>query len=188
VAEFSGRLSLHTRLGRVDAATAARLHPNDLARVVRALEVWELTGRPISAWQKQWDRHKDNTNGVSDRAMSLSDRGPAPRALALQIPRSELYARINARVSAMIAAGLLDEVRGLRQLPQPISREATQALGYKEMFAYLDGQATWEETVMQIQTRSRHFAKRQLTWFRRLSECYPATKELTFALWGLTIK
>jgi tRNA dimethylallyltransferase len=88
----------------------------------------------------------------------------------------------------MIAAGLVDEVRALRQLPRPLSREAAQALGYKEMFAYLDGQATLQETVAQIRTRSRNYAKRQLTWFRHLPQCRPATRELTFALWGSTMR
>jgi len=87
----------------------------------------------------------------------------------------------------MIEAGLVDEVRALRQLPRPLSREATQALGYKEMFAYLDGQATLKDTETRIQTRSRNFAKRQLTWFRHLPECRPANKQLTFSLWGLTM-
>jgi tRNA dimethylallyltransferase len=103
--------------------------------------------------------------------------------LYLDVPRAELYARIDARVHAMIAGGLVDEVRALRQLPRPLSREAAQALGYKETFAYLDGQATLAETVRQIQTRSRQFAKRQLTWFRHLPNCRPATRDLTFALW-----
>jgi tRNA dimethylallyltransferase len=102
------------------------------------------------------------------------------------LPREELYARINARVEQMLAAGLVEEVRVLRGLPRPLSREATQALGYKEVIAYLDGKLSLTETVVQIQTRSRNFAKRQVTWFRHLPECRPNTPELTFATWGLT--
>jgi tRNA dimethylallyltransferase len=87
----------------------------------------------------------------------------------------------------MIADGLVDEVRALRRLSRPPGREASQALGYKEMFAHLDGRATLAETVALIQARSRQFAKRQLTWFRHLPGCRAATRELTFAAWGLTM-
>jgi tRNA dimethylallyltransferase len=171
-AEQHGREALHARLAGVDPATAARLHPNDVRRVVRALEVWELTGRPISAWQQQW-------SGGGD--------GLAGRVVWLDLPRAELYARINARVERMIAGGLVEEVRALRRLPRPLGREASQALGYKEMFAHLDGRATLAETVALIQTRSRQFAKRQVTWFRHLPGCRPVTPQLTFAAWGLTM-
>jgi tRNA dimethylallyltransferase len=173
-AERHGREALHARLAQVDPVTAARVYPNDVRRVVRALEVWELTGRPISAWQREWPGP-----GSQDSAV--------PSALWLDLPRAELYARINARVEQMVAGGLVDEVRALRRLPRPLSREASQALGYKEMFAHLDGRATLAETVALIQTRSRQFAKRQLTWFRHLPGCRPATRELTFAAWGLTM-
>lgn len=166
-AECVGRAALHARLAGVDPATAARLHPNDLRRVVRALEVRELTGRPISAWQTQW----------AQQSVSLHDR-----ILCLDRPRADLYARIDARVRQMIDAGLVEEVRALRRLPRPISREAAQAVGYKEMFAHLDGRAELEETIAQIQTRSRNLAKRQLTWFRHLPECRMVCEELTFAL------
>jgi tRNA dimethylallyltransferase len=84
----------------------------------------------------------------------------------------------------MVKGGLVEEVRKLRQLPYPLSREATQALGYKEMFAYLDSQASLEETIERIQTRTRNFAKRQITWFRHLPEVQPATEELTLRLWA----
>jgi tRNA dimethylallyltransferase len=156
-AERAGRAALHARLAAVDPAAAARLHPNDLRRVVRALEVWQLTGRPISAWQQQWS----------------GERRRAHPVLWLDLPREELYARIDARVGRMMEAGLVDEVRALRRLPRPLSREAAQALGYKELFDHLDGRASLEEAVERIRARSRHFAKRQLTWFRHLPECVP---------------
>jgi tRNA dimethylallyltransferase len=177
-AERDGRQALHDRLARVDAAAAARLHPNDLRRVTRALEVWELTGRPISAWQTQWGA------GLPRRG---AEEG-VPRCLWLDRPRAELYRRIDERVRRMIDEGLVEEVRALRRLGRPLSRAAAQALGYKEMFAYLDGRAGLAETVRLIQTRSRQFAKRQLTWFRHLPECRPAAEELTFQLWGLTMR
>jgi tRNA dimethylallyltransferase len=176
-AEQLGGAELHRRLAEVDPAAAARLHPNDVRRVIRALEVWELTGRPISAWQSQWARGRPGAATT-----------PGPRVLWLNVPREELYARINIRVVRMIETGLVEEVRALRQLGRPLSREAAQALGYKEVCAYLEGTGTLEETIERIQTRSRQFAKRQLTWFRQMPECRGVTRELTFALCGLTIK
>lgn len=224
-AEQLGQQTLHDRLARVDPISAARLHVNDVRRVIRALEVWELTGRPISSWQKQWrdrenpgpssehrvpnteyrqndeakdrERHNEsrmhsiNTSVLStpDSVLGSSSCGSSlNRVLWVDLPRTELYAHIDTRVRQMIEAGLVEEVRALRQLPRPLSREATQALGYKEMFAYLDGQATLEETISQIQTRSRNLAKRQLTWFRHLPEARPVSKDLTFVLWGSKIK
>jgi tRNA dimethylallyltransferase len=164
---------LHARLAAVDPVSAARLHPNDVRRIIRALEVWEITGRPISDWQTQWN---------SKMLQELDGR-----CFFLDLPRAQLYARIDARVERMIAEGLVDEVRALRQLERPLSREAGQALGYKEMFAFLDGQADLIETIQNIQRRSRRFAKRQMTWFRHLPPCRPIRPELTFAAWGLTM-
>jgi tRNA dimethylallyltransferase len=170
-----GPFALHERLERVDPAAAGRLHPNDLRRVIRALEVWQLTGRPISAWQTQWE------------ASATDDPSGPSRVLWLDLPRPELYARIDARVERMFADGLVDEVRALRAQQQPLSPQACQALGYKEVFAHLEGTATLAETIAHVQTRSRNFAKRQISWFRHLPECRPATWELTWALWAPTI-
>ena len=103
------------------------------------------------------------------------------------MPRAELYSRIDARVDRMIEAGFIDEARNLLNLRHPLSREAAQAVGYKEMFEHLEGRTTLSEAVTRIQKRSRHFAKRQLAWFRHLPECRFVTNQLTFALWGLTI-
>jgi tRNA dimethylallyltransferase len=175
-AERLGGAALHARLAAVDPASSARLHPNDVRRLVRALEVWQLTGRPLSAWQTQWP------------ALSAENSLPGtPRVLWLDLPRDELYARIDARVRQMFDAGLVEEAQALRRLPRPLSREAAQAVGYKETFAYLDGRATRDETISLIQKRSRHLARRQLTWFRQMPECRPVTRELTFALWGSTM-
>jgi len=169
-AEQNGKAALHARLARVDPASAARLHFNDVRRVIRALEVWELTGRPISAWQTQWSG-------------SAGDGEHVPRVLWLDLPRPDLYARIDARVGEMLAAGLVEEVRRLRALPHHVSREAAQALGYKELFDFLDGKLALEAAVERMRTRTRNFAKRQITWFRHLSPCRPATRELTFSSW-----
>lgn len=163
-AEREGREALHRRLEAIDPRTAARLHPNDVRRVVRALEVHALTGRPISAWQTTWD----SPGFTADAAAS-----PPPARIpvvVLERPRPELYERINRRVEAMFAAGWVEEVRRLRTLPHPLSREASQALGYREMLSQLDSPpAVWSELVELIQTRTRQFAKRQLTWFRHLA-------------------
>lgn len=148
--EAEDRFVLHARLAEVDPPTATRLHPNDVRRVVRALEVFALTGRPISSFQESWSAP------------------PAPIPIVvLDRPRDELYRRIDSRVEAMLAAGWLDECRRLRE--SPLSREAGQALGYPELLAFLAGTGPpWNETVARICTRTRQFAKRQLTWFRRL--------------------
>lgn len=163
-AERDGKELLHARLAAVDPKTASRLHPNDVRRVVRALEVYRLTGKPISAWQQTWDT----------AAFAATDAPPpaAIPAVVLELPREMLYDRINRRVGAMLAAGWLDEVRRLRE--RPLSREASQALGYRELFAYLDGTGgTLDETADLIRTRTRQFAKRQLTWFRHLPTLRP---------------
>jgi tRNA dimethylallyltransferase len=87
----------------------------------------------------------------------------------------------------MFDAGLVEEAAALRRLPQPLSREAAQALGYREVFAYLDGGLSLEEAIRLVQTRSRNFAKRQLTWFRRLPGCLPMSGQLTEADWERTM-
>jgi tRNA dimethylallyltransferase len=174
-AQQRGGKALHERLTQMDPVSGRRVHPHDLRRVIRALEVLELTGRPISAWQQQWGQESEGADAV-------------PRAVWLDIPREELYARIDRRVEAMFATGLVDETRRLRALPKSLSREAGQALGYKEVSAHLNGAISLEETIRLVQTRSRHFAKRQVTWFRHLPEVRPATPELTEALWKITIR
>jgi tRNA dimethylallyltransferase len=193
-AERDGPEKLHERLARFDPLTAARLHTNDLRRIVRALEVAELTGRPISSWQTEW-------------AATTADLQAKARVGWLDVPRAMLYERIDARVLKMFETGLVEEARRLHLLDRPLSREAGQALGYKEMFAYLDGQVGLEETIQAVQRRTRNLAKRQITWFRHLPSCRPVApppellspgdggerkadrgRELTFALWGLTIE
>lgn len=171
-AEREGKIALHAKLEAVDPKTAARLHPNDLRRVVRALEVFHLTGKPISAWQQTWD---------TPAFAESPDAAPPPAAIpavVLELPREELYRRVNVRVDAMLQAGWLDEVRRLRELPKPIGREAGQALGYRELLHFLEsGSPNWEETVTSIRTHTRQFAKRQLTWFRHLPRCVPVSAD-----------
>ena len=103
--------------------------------------------------------------------------------MAIDVPRVDLYFRIDRRVESMFAAGWVDEVRRLRALPRPLSREASQALGYREILEYLDGRRSLEETVAEVQLRTRQFAKRQLTWFRALPGCETVNAKLTFERW-----
>jgi tRNA dimethylallyltransferase len=176
-AQTLGPASLHQQLAAVDPISAERIHPNDIRRMVRALEVFELTGKRMSDWQTQWIGVRGQGSGVRDQESST--------VLSLDLPREQLYERINRRVEEMFASGLVDEVRELRAMQPPLSHEARQALGYKEVFDLLDGKATLAETIVQVQMRSRNFAKRQISWFRHLPECRPVTVELTWTLWKM---
>lgn len=147
---------LHEQLRAVDPLAAERLHPQDAKRLIRALEVYEKTGQPISALQKQFDQ-----------ALPIEQT----RVFVLDWPRDDLYRRINARVDAMFANGLVDEVRGLLARGVQFSHTAAQALGYREVLSHLAGDCTLEFAKERVQARTRAFARRQLTWFRSLSEC-----------------
>jgi tRNA dimethylallyltransferase len=150
-AETFGSAALHERLTNVDPATATRLHPNDAVRIVRALEVYETTGTPISLYQAQ------------DRAT----RAPRPALrLGLTLPRPALYARIEQRVDAMLSMGLVDEVRGLLAQGYSADLSPLGSLGYKEIIAYLHGETEYDTAVRDIKQNTRRFAKRQQTWFR----------------------
>lgn len=156
LAKRSGPAALHAQLEQLDPAAAARLHPNDLRRVIRAIEVARRTGTGMSQTQGHGPRPE-------------SER---PRCVVwLEPPRAWLRERIERRVHAMMEAGLLDEVRRLRDQRPPLSRTARQALGYRELLEHLDGGCTREQAVRQIITATRQFAKRQHTWFRNLEEC-----------------
>ncbi len=147
---------LHQQLQAVDPAAAARLHPNDQRRLVRALEVHHLTGLPASQQQGE----------------DPLPAGQRPQHVYwLSPPRAWLYERINRRVLQMIDNGWADEVRRLLALPRPLSRTARQALGYQELTAHVRGECSLPEATERIQTRTRQFAKRQHTWFRNLEEC-----------------
>lgn len=147
---------LHAKLAEVDPQAAQALHPRDTRRIIRALEVRHVTGRPISEQQQQ-------------RPLPPEQR---PRHVYwLLPPREVLYARVNARVHDMMQAGLLQEVQSLLALERPLSRTARQALGYKEIIDCLEQGRPIEDAVELIQRRTRQFAKRQHTWFRNLEEC-----------------
>jgi len=147
----SGAPWLHEKLQEVDPVTAERLHPNDAIRIVRAMEVYLSTGTPISLFQER------------DR----STRSPRQAIrCGLTVPRPQLNARINARVDAMLKAGLVKEVQGL--LLQGYSGELgpMKSLGYKEIVEYLHGELSYDNAVEEIKINTRRFAKRQQTWFR----------------------
>jgi tRNA dimethylallyltransferase len=143
---------LHEELAQVDPAAAERIHANDLRRIVRALEVFELTGEPISSFQQQFGR--------ANPAYSC-------HYVCLRRTREDLHGRINARVKGMIRAGLVDEVRGLLSGPGGLSMQARQGLGYQEIIAHLGGEMELAEAIEAIKINTRRFAKRQVTWFRR---------------------
>lgn len=147
---------LHRRLAEVDPLAAQRLHPNDTRRLIRALEVYEKTGRQISQLQQQFD---------------VGHPAEACRVFVLDWPTTQLNARINRRVDEMFAAGLVEEVRGLLDRTPPLSKTAAQAVGYREVIEHLRGRRGLEETIELVKTHTRRFAKRQRTWFRSLSEC-----------------
>ena len=143
---------LHERLRACDPESAERIHPNNVVRVIRALEVYELTGTPMSEHQQQW--HQE------------SQRYPFI-AFCLTMPRALLYRRIEQRVDAMLANGLVAEVESLLAAGYARDTVALRSFGYKELIAYLDGKWTYLEAVEQLKRNTRRFAKRQLTWFRK---------------------
>ena len=135
----------------MDSQAAQRIHPNNIGRVARALEVYQTTGKTISEHQE------------------LSRQQPSPYRLCMMAlsfrDRQKLYDRINLRVEQMLEQGLLDEARWLRD--HQVDARGLQAIGYKELQAYLDGQEELQQAVERIQQETRRYAKRQLTWFRR---------------------
>jgi len=149
-------LFLYERLKETDPESAARLHPNDARRLIRAIEVFEKTGRPISALQRQFETARPRD---------------ACRVFVLDWNRDALYRRIDRRVEEMLAAGLVEEVRRLLAGPRPPGRTALQAVGYREVVEHLQRGTTRFEMVEAIKRNTRRFAKRQLTWFRGLDEC-----------------
>jgi tRNA dimethylallyltransferase len=156
LASEQGDGALHTRLAEVDPDAAARLHANDRRRIIRALEVFEQTGTTLSSQQQQFDRARS---------------AEQCRCFVLDRPREELNARIDARVDAMFASGLVDETRLLLEKHGDLSRTAGQAVGYREVIEHLRGERDLPATIDLVKLRTRQFAKRQMTWFRSLSEC-----------------
>lgn len=138
-------------LQKVDPATAERLHPNDEQRIVRALEVWELSGKPISDFRSGEEQPGDFE----------------PIFVGLERDREKLYHRIETRVDEMINQGLMDEVKSLQSRGYGPDLNALRTVGYQEVFHYLAGDISFEGMVELIKRNTRRYAKRQLTWFRR---------------------
>ncbi len=153
-AEKEGTAALHAELAKVDPQTAAQVHPNDLRRIQRALEVHTLTGTPISVLRTQWGTTRPDYD---------------VHYIGIRRSREEANQRINRRVKIMIDRGLVDEVRRLLAEPLPLSIQARQAVGYAEIIAHLQGQCTLEEAIEQIKINTRHLAKSQRTWFRQFN-------------------
>ena len=143
---------LARRLAEVDPPAASRIHVNDTKRLVRALEVFELTGRPISSFQTDWTDPKRRHRAVW---------------VGLNWDREALNRRINARVKAMVAAGWLDETRQLLAQYGSLSKTAAEATGYRELIEHVSGRMSLEDAVEQIKIATRQLARRQMKWFRR---------------------
>lgn len=153
LADTEGVEALHSRLAAVDPVTAERLHPNDVKRIIRALEIYECSGYKMSDFQLR------------------AQYSPYDLVIiGLTMDREKLYQRINHRVDLMIEAGLIEEVRSLLDRGYDATLVSMQGLGYKEVIPYLYGEVTLEKAVNDIKQRTRHFAKRQLSWFRRMPQ------------------
>lgn len=152
LAEEHGNQYLHDRLKEVDPESAEAIHPNNRKRVIRALEFYQETGRKISEHNA---KEQMRTSPYNFAYFVLNDE------------RSHLYKRIDARVDKMIEDGLEAEVRRLKEMGCTKDMVAMQGIGYKEMLSYLDGSYSLEEAVYIIKRETRHFAKRQITWFKR---------------------
>lgn len=156
LAKREGGAALLEKLRAVDPETAARLHPNDHGRIIRALEVYKTTGRTMSELQAQSRTEPPRYPTVFLR-LDFRDR-------------AALYARIDRRVDRMLQDGLLEEARTL--LAQPTAPTAMQAIGYKELAPYMAGECSLDEAVENLKRATRRYAKRQLSWFRRIRDAY----------------
>ncbi|MED4968478.1 tRNA (adenosine(37)-N6)-dimethylallyltransferase MiaA [Parageobacillus toebii] len=149
IAEDKGEMVLYEMLSAIDPESAARIHPRNIRRVIRALEIYHCTGKTMTEWQRGQTQKL-----LYDVAI-----------IGLTMKREQLYRRINERVDQMIAEGLLEEAkalydRGIRDC------QSVQAIGYKELYDYFDGRVSLEEAIERLKQNSRRYAKRQLTWFR----------------------
>ena len=151
-AKEKGAEALFERLRSIDPESCKIIHANNIKRVIRAIEFYEKTGKPISEHNKE---QREKTSPYNFAYFVLSD------------DRSILYEKINKRVDIMLENGLIDEVKTLKEMGCTSDMVSMQGLGYKEILDYLDGKCTLEDAVYRIKRDTRHFAKRQLTWFRR---------------------
>ncbi|NQU17239.1 MAG: tRNA (adenosine(37)-N6)-dimethylallyltransferase MiaA [Candidatus Saganbacteria bacterium] len=147
--------ALSSRLSAVDPVSSKKIHPNDKKRIVRALEVYELTGKPISELQK---------------SRIVNTKEPESKIIGLKMSRENLYPRIETRIDLMIKKGLVDEVKGLLEKGYTRDLKSMQALGYKEVIDYLNNEYSYDYMVELLKKKTRNFARRQMTWFRRFDK------------------
>lgn len=162
LAKREGAEALHKMLEKADPVSAKEIHANNVKRVIRALEFYHQNGMPISTHNQEQKEHKSPYNLAY---------------FVLNAPRELLYERIDQRVDEMLKSGLLDEIESLKARGYYRGMVSMQGLGYKEMLAYLDGEYPLEEAVRILKRDTRHFAKRQLTWFRREQEVIWVNKD-----------
>src|SRR4030095_9308209 len=146
-----GLALLYKRLLKVDPSVLSTIHPHDRQRIIRALEVYELTGKPLSQWQSEHSFRDDPYEFVK---------------IGLSRERGDLYDRINRRCERMIQEGLLEEVRGLVGKGYGLDLKPLRSVGYRQMGAVINGVVTLDEALEEMKQETRHLAKRQLTWFR----------------------
>lgn len=154
--EQMGTEFLHQRLQMIDPVSAHNLHPNDQRRIIRALEVYKSTGKPLSHWQLQFDE-----SHTVDQC----------RVFTLRHPRPVLHERIENRVDQMFEKGLVEEAGALQEKWKELSKTAAQAVGYREALDHLNDGVDMPTTIEKVRIRTRRFARHQETWFRGLSEC-----------------
>lgn len=150
-AESGGIDALYGRLQKIDPDYASRISANDLRRIVRALEVYELTGSPFSELHRE---HQADTSSLD------------ACQFAIDFPREELYARVNRRVDVMVENGLVDEIKQLVEQGYGKDIQRLKSLGYREMLAFVEGDRPFDEAVELMKMYTRRYAKRQLTWFK----------------------
>ncbi len=150
-ADEKGNDFLYRRLCQYDPSAAEKIHPNDTYRIIRAVEIFEITGKPISEYQQE--------HGFEENPFHVLK-------IALHTERERLYDRINNRVDAMIAEGFADEVRNLLNMGYKPELKAMQSIGYRHITDFLNGKYSWEETVRILKRDTRRYAKRQITWFK----------------------
>jgi len=155
LADEKGNQYVHDILQKIDPDKAVELHPNNLRRIIRAIEVYRITGKPVSELQEEY---------------KLTRKSYQFNILCIAREREDIYRRINERVEIMFDKGLVDEVQSLLDNPGGLSKQAKQALGYKEIIQYLDGGLTLDDAKEMVKQSTRRFAKRQMTWFRRFPD------------------
>ncbi|RCX10360.1 tRNA dimethylallyltransferase [Anaerobacterium chartisolvens] len=156
-AETKGNIFLHERLKKIDPEAAKEIHPNNVKRVIRAIEVYQHTKKTIS-------QHKDMSRSIPPEYRFI--------IIGLMLDRQELYERIDKRVDIMIEKGIVEEVKGLINMGYDKSTIAMQAIGYKEILSHIKGEISFEEAVYAIKKGTRNYAKRQMTWFKRLENVH----------------